>query len=589
MTSFRTPTAALLALAFAIAGLGGQPASAAADVADLRDRVLAADLAAERVALSAVAATVEAGFRLSVDVGASAPDVWLREVWLQVDDAPIQHYRYSQQEAVALRAGGLHGLLERQLPPGAHRIRAQAAAAGVAAHANDARRRAAVDITVSGEQSPVELELSWGQGGMVSASSLKLLQWQRGGDAPSSASDSRRRYQPGEAGDPRLRQIAFLDAVGRRYPARRLLAELQAEGLSPSLPEAPPAASASPGPDALYDAYNSLLGGSGKLAAIDALGAAAPCDSRPGLLCDRINTELGYAWLAEREGLKAAAAFRRVRAPGPQASAALLGLGWALLAPATAAEAAAEHEGPEASPVPVAQGGSRHPPRAMKLKERGPAMRAALVPWIELVGRDPGDPAVQEAQIAIAWAMRELGAEVQAQEHYNRIIVQLDDLVRRSDKARAELAARPLASDWLDADPASTWHWSLADRLPDPRWWVLPMASARESFYLVPLFQQPGFDAVLQALRDDHEMRAALQARREQLTVAATPEAASLIAVIDGLLGELSAQVAAGSAALDAQALAGIDAIRAQALRTLADARHGLAQLYDRAAEVASK
>ena len=41
---------------------------------------------------------------------------------------------------------------------------------------------------------------------------------------------------------------------------------------------------------------------------------------------------------------------------------------------------------------------------------------------IELIGRDPTDPAVQEGLVAIAWALSTLGAQVQAQDYYNRAI-----------------------------------------------------------------------------------------------------------------------------------------------------------------------
>lgn len=551
--------------------------AAAGDFDALRSQALELDLAASRVGGDSQSET------LNVYVGARAQDVWLREVWLQIDGDPIQHYQYSQREAEALRASGLHGLLSTRLSPGPHRIRAQAAAAEVDAHGSEARRRAAVDVTIDKSAAPAELELSWASAGMVKGSSLKLINWQRSTDSVAPA-DSQSRYRAGDAIDPRLRAVAFLEATGRHYQSQRLLRQLQAEAPGAAPNETPVPEGPSPGAPAMYAAYQTLLAGNADLAAVDRLGAGEPCSNRPTLLCDHVNTELGYAWLAQHEGIKAADAFRRVRAPGPLASAAMLGLGWALLAPATGAEV------DKAAAAPVAYGRKPlHEPRAMKDKERGGAMRAALVPWIELIGRDPTDPAVQEAQIAIAWAMNDLGSEVQAQDYYNRVIAQLEGLVQRCDKAKSELATQSLATGIVGKAPSEAWHWSLADRLPDPRWWVLPVAKDMESFYLIPLLQQASFDTQLRQLREAHEVQAALSEQRVRLSASGDPQAASLVASIDALQPGIAATITSTGQALDAQALTQIATIRDQALHSLVEARFGLAQLYDRAAEVASK
>ncbi len=566
--------ARLRAVLVAAGLLVGFAAPVAADGFEtLRAQALELDWAASRIGEPAEAAADT----LSVYVGARAQDVWLREVWLQIDNGPMHHHQYSQREAEALRGSGLHRLLTLRLTPGPHRIRAQAAAAAIDAQVNDLRRRAAVDQTVTQGAAPLELELSWAPGGVVQGSTLKLINWQRSADSPVAI----------EA-QPRYRAVAFLDATGRGYQAQRLLRELQAEVPGTAAKELVIPDGPSPGTPGLYAAYNTLLAGNADLAAIDRLGAGSPCGDRPTLLCDHVNTELGYALLAQGEGVRAAEAFRRVRAPGPQASAALLGLGWALLAPATAAEAG--KGGDQAGAATVLAGSrGRYEPRAMKDKERGDAMRAALVPWIELVGRDPSDPAVQEAQIAIAWVMSTLGAEVQAQDYYNRAITQLEALVKRCDKASAELARQSLSSGILGQAPDQAWHWALADRLPDPRWWVLPVAKDMESFYLIPLLQQAGFDTGLRQLRDAHEVQAALNSHRQRLLAVGDVPATELVARIDALLPAVASEISALAGALDSQALAQIAGTREQAQRSLVEARYGLVHLYDRAAEVASK
>src|SRR5205823_547125 len=103
-------------------------------------------------------------------------------------------------------------------------------------------------------------------------------------------------------------------------------------------------------------------------------------------------------------------ALRQVRSPGPFASRALLDLGWSAVRPAT--------------------GGAD-------------AVRRALVPWLELVGRDPFDPAVQEGLVALPYALYHLGAQAQSAEYSERAVRALESthemLERASATANADL------------------------------------------------------------------------------------------------------------------------------------------------------
>lgn len=526
------PITVLLAALLAIA----LPPAAALDA--LPARALALDLDAARL-------LPDATRDFTVRVGSQAAEATLREVWVQIDSGPLVRHLYSPQEAAALRVGGLHVLLAAPLSPGRHRIRAQAAAVGLDPRRSDARSRAAVELHVDKGDAPLALELSWTPAAYVGKAAL-AARVVADDDAVAAA-----------------RELRFLDATGSRYRGERLWQRLHAAdagllrtGVEPATAEPP----ASPASD-------------------------RPCTAAvPDLACDRANATLGYTQLERGEGLAAAESFRRVRAPGPYATAALLGLGWALLVTPdarAAAKAEALAERPGRAP--------RHPVRAMKPKEHDDAIRAALVPWIELIGRDPTDPAVQEGQLAVAWALAELGAQVQAQDHYNRVIEQLTGLLARIDKARAELAAAPLLASVLAAEPDSAWHWSLADQLPDPRWWVLPVTDTREAFHLEALLQQPAFRDEVEQLREHHEARAALLGRRAALAALDSAAASGLIAAIDPLLATLDLALAEHSRRIDRLALAQLLATRRQAGQALVEARFGLVQLYDRPAEVASK
>ena len=102
------------------------------------------------------------------------------------------------------------------------------------------------------------------------------------------------------------------------------------------------------------------------------------------LLRDKANLALGYSLLKEGQPEASREALNRVRLEGPLSSKALLGAGWA----------DAESE----------------------------AFGQALVPWLELSKRDPTDPAVQEALLAVPYAMTKMNLHGRAVKHYNAAI-----------------------------------------------------------------------------------------------------------------------------------------------------------------------
>ena len=99
-------------------------------------------------------------------------------------------------------------------------------------------------------------------------------------------------------------------------------------------------------------------------------------DEEGRALRDKANVALGFAALKAGKPQDARTYLQRVRLQGIEANAALLGFGWAA----------------DALGSP----------------------KLALVPWVELAGRDASDSAVLEAQLAVPYAYAELHADAQA-------------------------------------------------------------------------------------------------------------------------------------------------------------------------------
>lgn len=134
---------------------------------------------------------------------------------------------------------------------------------------------------------------------------------------------------------------------------------------------------------------------------LDTLGTLSGRSDERRLLRDKANLALGYSYLQEGAMRKSRAALERVRLEGPLSSKALLGTGWA--------DAEAEEFG------------------------------RALVPWTELGSRNATDPAVQEALLALPYAMTRMKLHGRAVQHYNDAISTLIDEQDRIDGSIAAI------------------------------------------------------------------------------------------------------------------------------------------------------
>ena len=187
-------------------------------------------------------------------------------------------------------------------------------------------------------------------------------------------------------------------------------------------------------------------------------------------LRDKANVALGFAAMQDNRTDDARAALQRVRLDSPQASRALLGLGWA-----------------EAS--------AKQPAKA-------------LVPWTELANRAVGDAAVLEAKIAVPYAYAELGAFGQAHDEYQNALAQFDREQGALDESIAAIKSGKLVDALAAKNPGEEmgWFWSL-NTLPE-----MPHAA-----HLTPVLAQHAFQESFKNYRDLRFLERNLAQWRESL------------------------------------------------------------------------
>ncbi|HEY0973668.1 MAG TPA: hypothetical protein VGE57_04180 [Solimonas sp.] len=246
---------------------------------------------------------------------------------------------------------------------------------------------------------------------------------------------------------------------------------------------------------------------------LDRLGREQPATEEDLALRDRANLSLGWHFLQAQQGGTAKPIFSRVRVEGPFSNRALLGLGWAELAPQGARVSKVEiaDEKPDADPFTTfsslgvllrpgfmqddvfKRAGMRSFRLGKAKAQEEAALRKALVPWVELISRDPMDPAVLEAWLAIPFSLDRLGAHTQALQFYERAIGVLENSRKRMDEAMISIRQGRMIETILrrELNAESGWRWKLLD-LPD----------APETYFLQDLLTEHRFQEALKNYRD---------------------------------------------------------------------------------------
>ena len=193
----------------------------------------------------------------------------------------------------------------------------------------------------------------------------------------------------------------------------------------------------------------------GGKALLDEVGKSPMPDEELRTLRDQANVALGFTALAGDEPEAAAAALERVRLVGMHSNKALLGFGWSAAA------------------------------------QKKPAQ--ALVPWMELAGRDPSDASVLEARIAVPYALAELGAYGQSLARYQEAIDNFDQETKALDESIAAIRAGKLVGGLLEQNPA------------EDMGWFRPMSNLPEmphQGHLAPVLAQHEFQEAFKNYRD---------------------------------------------------------------------------------------
>ena len=250
------------------------------------------------------------------------------------------------------------------------------------------------------------------------------------------------------------------------------------------------------------------------------------------VLRDKANLTLGYQYLQGQEGKNARTVFGRIRTQGPFSNRALLGLGWAEIAPVTAAANAVpeESEGKNSAdslgtllrpgyvdPKAGARaGGPGAAPVAGLSPEEQEGLRRALVPWTELAKRDFMDPAVQEGMLGIPWALDRLRANEEALSRYTDAIAALETARKRMEDAMKSIKGGRMVETIVrrDVDSERGWTWRLRD-LPD----------APETYFLQALLAEHRFQESIKNYRDARLLARSVDQWRTRIDALSNPGA----------------------------------------------------------------
>lgn len=207
-------------------------------------------------------------------------------------------------------------------------------------------------------------------------------------------------------------------------------------------------------------------------ALLDRLGTSRDADPAMRALRDRVNLALAAYFLEQQQGSTARALFDRVTLEGPFSSRALLGLGWAALAPQGRGQrnADGDRNGTRETPRFVLRAmqrrrlidcttfnrralaptelcmDPRHIERAPVPSEPEALTLEAITVWGELATRDPRDPAVRESWGALGHAAARAGRRDEAIAHYESAAERLEAALADNAAARSRLVDQGVAA-----------------------------------------------------------------------------------------------------------------------------------------------
>lgn len=206
------------------------------------------------------------------------------------------------------------------------------------------------------------------------------------------------------------------------------------------------------------------------LSTLEAVGVAAADTEEQRQIRDKANLTMALGAVEGKYWIEARRYLERIPLQGQESNKALLAYGW----------------------VALAQQGAQF----------------ALAPWVALLTREPHDPAVLEAHVAVPYAYATLGAKGKALQQYKQAIALYEQEQARLDGAAAAVRSGVMAQSLQAfASKPSGQDWSLAHI---PNGVVIP--------HLLSVWSSDAMQDAFQGLRDMTLLRQSIVARQTRLS-----------------------------------------------------------------------
>jgi len=178
---------------------------------------------------------------------------------------------------------------------------------------------------------------------------------------------------------------------------------------------------------------------------LDEVGSLANVGKEARVVKDKANLTLGYGFLAANEPDRAITALNRMLLSGPYSNRALLGLG-----------------------------------RAYSAQKQH---KKSLIPWLKLVKRQPSDPAVQDALMAVPYALGQLQAYKQSLDYYEKAMLTFQEEIKNINAAADAVGGGKLFEGLLRAQSGESvsglWNMKKVLDTPEGRY-LWPLLASRE-------------------------------------------------------------------------------------------------------------
>lgn len=205
------------------------------------------------------------------------------------------------------------------------------------------------------------------------------------------------------------------------------------------------------------------------LSTLEAVGVAAADTEEQRQIRDKANLTMALGAVEGKYWIEARRYLERIPLQGLESNKALLAYGWVALA------------------------------------QQGP--QSALAPWVALLPREPHDPAVLEAHVAVPYAYATLGAKGKALQQYKQAIALYEQEQSRLDGAASAVRSGLMTQSLLSfASKPSGQEWSLADI---PNGVGIP--------HLLSVWSSDAMQDAFQGVRDMTQLRQSIVARQARL------------------------------------------------------------------------